>query len=1368
MGDFAFVPVPIDRYVHFTALKAEEEAGRIAALLEQLGGRHDPWDAAERDLSSVNRRLRSWAHPSAPRSSMLYWAGHGETLPVGAWLAAQDSPSPMTDGAVNAESFAEFVAAEWRIRQMDETAWALVVVEACGAQRFAELLYSKLLTAGGMDRVAVVGAAAGNGSGYLGRFRQALEGALAGYSDNDATVQLRDLVGRVERRLGDQGWVQDRGLFRAEPLMRRPLAGPVTAPLDVHAQLQTFLAALSPDERGHFLPKAQGAEHGELAWYFVGRQEETGKIVRWLREQDTGMLVVTGEAGTGKSALLGNLLMRSRPALSSLLERAGMIDPADARHAPPPDVFDAVLHLTGATATEVVQRLADGLALEGVVDTVRPVLQALQRRPGPYTVLADALDEAQEPLAIARDVLAGLAEVDGVRVVVGTRASTKEGPDAPAVHDTDLLDALGGADGRSTRITVGRDRAAAAEYVRRRLDAAFPDDVSEHKVVSEEIGARDRPFLYARLALHELIARPELLSPAQRSRRARLLAHDYRALFASAADRLSLRSPAFGPLLEALSCAAGRGLPRADLIWLTAARALSPNHTVRADVDELSLDALLEEAAPYVMLDAEDGQSVYRLAHRTFEEHYAAAKSARPGRRHRRIAEALATAADAALPARPNPYVVHHLPTHVAQADAWHLLADRPHLVDQLSPNAVAVQAVRARGRGAALPGAIAAVCAAHPRLSRAVPAERGALRALVEARQSGRLPDPNRWRSASSAWQPLWAEFSTLQSPGTRVFTVDGGCLTGLTILRGDGGRPLVALLDDGEPRRIHLWDPVTLEPVAEPYVLPHDATGNQLLAVPTAEGHDRIALPSWRGLHIWDPADWRRVGKVESGLGLVPVRRLAAVCTGEGETFIVHAPSYPSREVHFQSMRTLARTVIGLPHGECTDVIATQREDGSPEIVVAVQGDTTTEPCALAGAPVPTRLADTKSYGGAVAVPDSPDHVIVLANSGHRGRIHLRNTVTGTSTPLPSMGELPDHGGFGVARGTRGETLLISLTTKGQTVTITEVTDHGRRSEQGGAHRGSDVWALRTPAHGEVFAFRTAREVELYAAATGSLVAREEAWRLLGLERDLPQYEISPIWSETEELRHLVHVILNPGDASFRGPDGKTRSAEWKDRSAGLITCPVDPRHVAWWRRWGVVRDGIRTWKLGGRFSHLDTAVEKPGGGALILATKSWTRRERKLGVTGLRSATLVLDTDRPRRIWKLRHTRLYPSTGAALLHIPQPVLGLSDGRSVTLWDVRSRRRAGTFGGGEPITQLTALNLGTAERPRDLLAVSYRDGVLRLWDPTRRRTPVAELDLDFPASAMAASGTLICLLNEEGAVCLDVGGSCGPEQPA
>jgi hypothetical protein len=91
-----------------------------------------------------------------------------------------------------------------------------------------------------------------------------------------------------------------------------------------------------------------------------------------------------------------------------------------------------------------------------------------------------------------------------------------------------------------------------------------------------------------------------------------------RTLFAAAVDRLTRQASANGALLEALALSEGRGLPRGDRIWAIVAS------TLVSDIRETDIDDLLRDAAPYVMLDAEDGQSVYRLAHRTFKEHFLA------------------------------------------------------------------------------------------------------------------------------------------------------------------------------------------------------------------------------------------------------------------------------------------------------------------------------------------------------------------------------------------------------------------------------------------------------------------------------------------------------------------------------------------------------------------------------------------------------------------------------------------------------------------------------------------------------------------------------------------------------------------------
>ncbi len=75
-------------------------------------------------------------------------------------------------------------------------------------------------------------------------------------------------------------------------------------------------------------------------------------------------------------------------------------------------------------------------------------------------------------------------------------------------------------------------------------------------------------------------------------------------------------------------------------------------------------------AGPYVTLDAEAGQSTYRLAHKTFVEHFYAEPAFGEG--HRRIARALAARHRAAGEgwSSADPYVVRYLPEHlVADSD---------------------------------------------------------------------------------------------------------------------------------------------------------------------------------------------------------------------------------------------------------------------------------------------------------------------------------------------------------------------------------------------------------------------------------------------------------------------------------------------------------------------------------------------------------------------------------------------------------------------------------------------------------------------------------------------------------------------------
>ena len=635
---FAVHAVPISTYTTgvpdpFPPVAADEEARAIAALLAPYGGVESPWEATwtERDKTWVDGQLHRWAKRDRASSSVLVWVGHGESDGTDAWLASFKTEPGWKGSGHSPADLATHVDDEWSTRRNDPGAWALVVIEACGAETFVDQLNA---VAGGSNKarcIAFVGAG-GKGQTSLGTVPKALEGALGSYTDNDETIRIGDLIDRIERRLFLRS-VVTRNLGDARPLQGpRAFAQGVTAPQDIYLELRAFLAGLPVDQRAHFVPKAQGGEQGELAWYFVGRKQERQQVAAWLAGNHTGLLVVAGPAGSGKSALLGNILVHTTPDLRDLLVQAEQIKRLPPEEQPEENVFDAVVSLTGLTTADLVARLVAAAGLEPqaggleISERVEHLLTALGSRTAPFTVLADALDEAQDPLTVAGAVIRRVATVPGCRVVVGTRRSTHEGPGLPEPTDTNLLDALGGAR-RYATVTVGLDADAVATYVQLRLAAARPtwpsalgidDDAVD--TVAQAIGAKNRQFLYARLAVHEILARPELLTPGRRPELAHLLAqdYDYRDLFAVAVRRLARMDPLFDPLLEALAFTQGRGLPRADRIWATVASALADDRPVT----ETDLDNVLNAAAPYIMLDGEDGQSVYRLAHRTFQEYF--------------------------------------------------------------------------------------------------------------------------------------------------------------------------------------------------------------------------------------------------------------------------------------------------------------------------------------------------------------------------------------------------------------------------------------------------------------------------------------------------------------------------------------------------------------------------------------------------------------------------------------------------------------------------------------------------------------------------------------------------------------------------
>ncbi|MEU3855203.1 ATP-binding protein [Streptomyces sp. NPDC029554] len=698
-----YFPVDIGRYRHHAPLNTRAEVDGIADLLAPFGAETEIWDIddeLDKGADAVEQRLRTWSEPRIPANTFLYWVSHGESDGQSALLAHALSPRPLTAGGLTPETVVQYLAARQAHRHASGS-WAIVVIDACRSARFVQLMSARAHndSSGGPRNVLLV-STSGDGAANLGQFRRALSIALTVNFPAEDTIDLWTLAGELGRTLHDCPVIPlmpapDAALRRKAPA----LAGALTVPLDSLAHFEAALATLTDDERRHVVRQVSGAELGEQFWYFEGRSDERHQILTWLNTARSGLLVVTGAAGSGKSALLGHVLIHSRPELSRLLERTGHLEPLPATTPRPEEPFDAVLHLTGADPQELVARIAAAAALgtpptdPSLAVQTNWLYERMRRRRKSFTVLADALDEAQLPLVTARHILRRLASLPHVRVVVGTRRSTKDGPDLLERDNQDLLDALGaGPDGRAVVINVGREPAAVTRYVRRRLEEAahyigFMRALENVDRLASDIASRDREFLYARLAVHDIIQSDSLFGALDGLES--LLASDHRQMFARTVDRLTALAPAYRPLLEALALAQGHGFPVREGLWASAATALTDDLTV-SDAD---IAALTREAAPYLMLDTEFGQSVYRFAHRTFAEHFA--PSSPEDHRHRLIAARLAADADDRLPAAPlNPYLVRYLALHASLAGsvAWMELARHPRVLERLSPTTAAAE----------------------------------------------------------------------------------------------------------------------------------------------------------------------------------------------------------------------------------------------------------------------------------------------------------------------------------------------------------------------------------------------------------------------------------------------------------------------------------------------------------------------------------------------------------------------------------------------------------------------------------------------------------------------------------------------------
>jgi hypothetical protein len=402
----------------------------------------------------------------------------------------------------------------------------------------------------------------------------------------------------------------------------------------VHTETRRAELALPvKDLQTHWDPRSRGVASGEEpGWLFTGRS----RLMRALIDAaggSSGVTLVTGSAGSGKSAALARLVTLSDPKFRA--DHSAVVAEIPAELLPAAGLVDAAVVATGKTSADVFGQLREAFGIEV---PSRPTMEEVRRAWAqwtatlrlPITIVIDALDEAASPADLVEQVLTYLADVNGlapmVRLLVGVRSPGRGDGTAelPIGRRQPLAEQVGEKLGAS-RIAVDEapwwDEIDVVNYAANILlktpgSPYRADQAGERRavelagVLGEQVG---RSFLVTRIAAVSLAGRSytidrtdERWNQAITNGVRGVFRDDLHAIFAQPEDRERAVE-----LLRGLAFAEGPGLPWFQ-VWPTVTNAVA-NGPTYGDQDIVWL--LQTRLGAYVIIDHEDDMPVYRLFH---------------------------------------------------------------------------------------------------------------------------------------------------------------------------------------------------------------------------------------------------------------------------------------------------------------------------------------------------------------------------------------------------------------------------------------------------------------------------------------------------------------------------------------------------------------------------------------------------------------------------------------------------------------------------------------------------------------------------------------------------------------------------------
>ncbi|WP_328298633.1 NACHT and WD repeat domain-containing protein [Streptomyces sp. NBC_00435] len=469
----------------------------------------------------------------------------------------------------------------------------------------------------------------------------------------------------------------------------------------------------------YWITRASGtSSENDVAWHFTGRQKIVEEIQEFLRSGE-GVCLVTGEAGSGKSAIIGHLVVHGNARIRSDVPQ-DILNVLETSSAPPVDIAVLARNKSTASVSQEIRTALlhiSGLGIERATSLSEEIESTRSTLGRPVAIAIDGVDEAADPDSLIGDLLHPLVRDANrlrkdVRVLVGVRSPRSTALDGTTAKSDHLIDEIARVintpfysegvpsllfddateaseiESANTIFLRTDEDGSHAEITRYALSLLSdkshpkspylmaPDSALE---VAEAISRQTTPsFLNTRLAADRARNRPTVQN-VEDPEWIKSLQDGTVALLHSDLEEVAENSGIDpGDLLAALQATAfscGPGLPWAD-VWAAILNAIFGNFT--RDASDVIKAIRSSRLNGYLATDISDNRIVYRPSHERIAENL---RSLAVGENrvvdefdlqghmesiHAKIAASLSSITRSTLPYPPHPYIRRYLVQHAA------------------------------------------------------------------------------------------------------------------------------------------------------------------------------------------------------------------------------------------------------------------------------------------------------------------------------------------------------------------------------------------------------------------------------------------------------------------------------------------------------------------------------------------------------------------------------------------------------------------------------------------------------------------------------------------------------------------------------